>query len=89
MKEFHTTPSKKKYNINNLPSEDLRLHEEEIKSAIEYSGHTIPDIVSSPMMVPLPSTGTMPSTKASEGTIDLDGTDDSTHGTDFMFDGAR
>src|SRR4051812_21105737 len=33
LKEYHTTPNKKKYNINNLPSEDMRLHDEEIKSA--------------------------------------------------------
>lgn len=36
MKEYHTTPSNKKYGIDNLPTDDLRLYEEEIKSAPEW-----------------------------------------------------
>mmetsp|Transcript_46073 Transcript_46073/g.33851 ORF Transcript_46073/g.33851 Transcript_46073/m.33851 type:complete len:106 (+) Transcript_46073:212-529(+) len=36
LKEYHATPNKKKYNFNNLPSEELRLHDEEIKSAVEF-----------------------------------------------------
>lgn len=36
MKEYHTTPSNKKYGIDNLPTEEMRLYDEEIKSAVEY-----------------------------------------------------
>mmetsp|Transcript_20984 Transcript_20984/g.20104 ORF Transcript_20984/g.20104 Transcript_20984/m.20104 type:complete len:107 (+) Transcript_20984:198-518(+) len=36
LKEYHATPNKKKYNFNNMPSDDLRLHDEEIKSAVEF-----------------------------------------------------
>jgi hypothetical protein len=36
LKEYHTTPSNKKYGIDNLPTEELRLYDEEIKSAVEY-----------------------------------------------------
>lgn len=36
MKEYHTTPSNKKYGIDNLPTEDMRLLDEEIKSAPEW-----------------------------------------------------
>jgi hypothetical protein len=38
LKDFYTNPQKKKYNINNTPSEEYRLHDEEIKSANEF-GH--------------------------------------------------
>ncbi len=41
MKEFHTTPSNKKYGIDNLPPEEMRLHDEEIKSAVEYDRETL------------------------------------------------
>jgi hypothetical protein len=37
LKEYHTTPNKKKYNITNMPTEDFRLYDEEIKSSIEYA----------------------------------------------------
>lgn len=36
LKEYHTTPSNKKYGIDNLPGDDLRLYDEEIKSQEEY-----------------------------------------------------
>lgn len=41
MKEYHTTPSNKKYGIDNLPTDDLRLYDEEIKSAVEYERETM------------------------------------------------
>lgn len=41
LKDYHTTPNKKKYNINNLPSEEFRLHDEEIKSAIDFERETM------------------------------------------------
>jgi len=36
LKEYHTTPSNKKYGFDNMPSDDMRLPDEEIKSAVEY-----------------------------------------------------
>jgi len=36
LKEYHTTPSNKKYGIDNLPTDDMRLFDEEIKSAPEW-----------------------------------------------------
>jgi hypothetical protein len=42
LKEYHTTPSNKKYGIDNLPNKEFRLHDEEIKSALEYERDSIP-----------------------------------------------
>ena len=36
LKDYHTTPNKKRFNINNLPPDEMRLHDEEIKSDIEF-----------------------------------------------------
>jgi len=36
LKEYHTTPSNKRYGIDNLPTDDMRLYDEEIKSAPEW-----------------------------------------------------
>jgi hypothetical protein len=49
LKEYHTTPSNKKYGIDYLPSKEHRLHDEEIKSALEYERDSIskPDSQSS------------------------------------------
>ena len=38
LKEFHSTPNKKKFNITNLPNKEHRLFDEEIKSSKEYEG---------------------------------------------------
>lgn len=40
MKEYHNT-SNRKYKIDNQPSEELRLAEEEIKSAEEFERDTV------------------------------------------------
>lgn len=37
LKDYHTTPNKKKFNINNMPPDEYRLHNDEIKSANEYT----------------------------------------------------
>lgn len=36
MKEYHTHFSNRKYGFDNTPSEELRLFDEEIKSAAEF-----------------------------------------------------
>jgi hypothetical protein len=36
LKDFHTTPANKKYGIDNTPTEDMRLRDEEIQSAVDY-----------------------------------------------------
>jgi len=41
LKEYHTTPSNKKYGIDNLPTEDLRLYAEEIKSQVDWERETM------------------------------------------------
>lgn len=41
MKEYHTTPTNKKYGIDNLPTDDLRMYEEEIKSEEEWRRDTL------------------------------------------------
>ena len=41
MKEYHATPSSKKYGFDILPPDDLRLRDEEIKSTKEYERDTL------------------------------------------------
>jgi hypothetical protein len=44
LKEYHTTSSHKKYNINYLPPDSMRMEDEEIKSAIEFERESMAHI---------------------------------------------
>ena len=41
MKEYHSTPSNKRYGFDHLPIDDFRMYDEEIKSTVEYERETM------------------------------------------------
>jgi hypothetical protein len=47
LKEYHTTPSNKRYGFENLPPDEFRLLTEEIKSVVEFKRETMETVSSS------------------------------------------